>query len=355
MQVAWGLIALQGAAVIACGFLQWHAEGSAKSSFVGIFTLLAALCLVVTVIAAALREVRQGDTSNRVLSRAGSWGLSSSPTFCVQVPVITGNIVGQLPEMFTEIAPQVLPRVLPAMLPSIFGQLLPQLMVVLNGQLPQLLPKILPKILPEILPEVIDSSPQILTKILEELPSILANVSSSAVNRTVAAAVSQPSSPAAASANLPPVGDVVAGILGALPAGRRLQQAAQPDLTQLEDLLDDITLPPLSLAPADLSLPPLPNLPPLPQPGTALPSLPAHPDLPPLPAMSDVIDQLLGLLPSSGRRLLQAEDPQLATHGLLRAIGNGKTTVMMVGFALLAVADFALLILLGINFKQVSK
>ena len=238
-------------------------------------------------------------------------------------------------------------------------------MLVLNGTLPQLLPEVLPQILPAILPEVIDSSPQILTKILEDLPSILANVSSSAVNQTAATAAGQPSSNSpAAAANLPPIGNVVAGIVGALPTGRRLQQATQPDLMAaldsisvppLAEALDSISLPPLSLTPADVHLPPMPELPPLPQP--ALPNISAtlpHPDLPPLPPLSDLMDQLLGLLPASGRRLLQTDDPQLPTQGLLRAIGNGRSTMMMVGFALLAVADFMLLILLGINLDQVS-
>ena len=57
MQVAWGLIALEGVALIACGFLHWHADRSAKSSLVGLFSLLSALCLVLSVVAAAVREV----------------------------------------------------------------------------------------------------------------------------------------------------------------------------------------------------------------------------------------------------------------------------------------------------------
>ena len=252
------------------------------------------------------------------------------------LPKVLPAMEPQLVALLNSTLPQVLPGLLPALLPALAPHLLP----LLNATLPALLPSILP----QLLPQVINDSPQIITRIIQDLPEILANVSASAGNSSAAL----PNSPAPpGSAQLPPIQNVINGIISALPTGRRLQQLSDlPDPASLP--LPTVHLPPVSLPdPASIKLPPFPALPPLDlppsgslsMPGLASPAelpalpaatLPAH--LPPLPPIQDVLNDIEHAVSSAtGRRLLQQQDvadlPLL--NGLLRSLGNGQVGTLL--------------------------
>ena len=311
----------------------------------------------------------------------------------MQVPMVATSLSSQLPKAFTALAPQVLPEVLPKVLPS----LLPQLLVLMNATLPDLLPSILPKVLPALLPQIIADSPQIVTQIIRDLPAILANVSDGAGSQQPAAseAGTTSSSPAtgklavvltqgacacscyrhasaacisqlarcsytaahAGSANLPPIQNVISSIASAIPRGRRLQQLPDPATLPLSARSPAASEAVCTCSSAPAQLPPLPALPlpgNLPNPDAALPS-----GLPSLPPIGAVVNEITSLLPNStGRRLLQAEQDPMAsamqplTSGLVKSLGGGRCTLLMVGMALLTAANLVLLCLFSIDPKQ---
>ena len=72
-----------------------------------------------------------------------------------------------------------------------------------------------------------------------------------------------------------------------------------------------------------------------------------------------MVNEITSLLPNStGRRLLQAEQDPMAsamqplTSGLVNSLGGGRSTLLMVGMALLTAANLVLLCLFGIDPKQ---
>ena len=202
-QVFWGVIAIQGVVLIACALQHFLTAHSARTAIVGLLAFLAAICIVLTAIASALREVRMRGSMAGVVLFCLAWHQLQSPScaspclsmIAMQVPMLATSLSTQLPKAFTALAPQVLPEVLPKVLPS----LLPQLLVLMNATLPDLLPSILPKVLPALLPQIIADSPQIVTQIIRDLPAILANVSDDAGSQQPAAvgAGTTPTSPAA--------------------------------------------------------------------------------------------------------------------------------------------------------------